>query len=697
MTDQSLHLKQSQELEKAQAEIALLHKVRDATLSIASKPNLDELLSVLLSILLESAGGRQILVLMMDHDTIHLKVQAASQYPQQQKERIENLYINTFNQPDNPVIAAWLNNTAHTIKAEDSETSIAELLKLFGINRLHTVPMICQNHLVGVVGIEMIAEAPPTQEDSQFLLLFLESVAMLIDNARLHTDTVEQLADNMAEMSMMAQIDRELNETIALPTVFNMTLDWVLRFTMSHAAHIALYDEATDTLRTMLNYGYQMSDEELEDLRVQSDNTISHRVARSGRVEVLPDIMLDKDYAWGLINVKSQMAVPVMREDQVIAVVTLESTKINAFTDEHVEFVQKLANRAGVAIDNARLYDETVREREKLSHILGSVGDIVIVIDREGRLLLISTSAIYTLGLHSNENYIGRPFTETITFDPLLQMYNRAHQIQDGFDDELELPNNRIYFTNIQSHIGIGEIIVMQDITPFKEMDRLKSELIATVSHDLKQPLGVMRGYLDLLQMTNQFDEKSTNFITMIDRAIVNMRQLIDDLLDLARIESGMDLKFERVGLHELLSECIKANEGSAQAKHMAIIQKIPDKLPVVEGERFRLHQIFNNLISNAIKYTPLEGTVTISAESRSSTVRIGIKDNGIGISPEDQPHIFDRFYRVRGTETESIDGTGLGLAIVKTLVEAHRGKIRLESELGEGTTFYVTLPAVDA
>jgi signal transduction histidine kinase len=125
----------------------------------------------------------------------------------------------------------------------------------------------------------------------------------------------------------------------------------------------------------------------------------------------------------------------------------------------------------------------------------------------------------------------------------------------------------------------------------------------------------------------------------------------------------------------------------------MAVIVDLPDDLAAVRGERARLRQIFDNLISNAIKYTPPEGTVKIFAESRGITLRISVQDNGLGISPEDQAHIFDRFYRVRRPETDSIDGTGLGLAIVKTLVEAHHGKIGLESRLGEGSTFYVTLP----
>jgi len=288
-------------------------------------------------------------------------------------------------------------------------------------------------------------------------------------------------------------------------------------------------------------------------------------------------------------------------------------------------------------------------------------------------------------------------FTEVIAFSPLVDLYRRAATSAESGDEELLLPNEHTYYVRATPKDGIGWIIVMQDITLFKEMDQVKSELIATVSHDLKQPLGVMRGYLDLLQMKNTFDDPSQNFVRMIDNAINNMRQLIDDLLDLARIESGVDLDFEEISLAELINDCVDANRPGAIHKHQTLTLNMPDNLTTtIAGDRPRLSQVFNNLVGNAVKYTQESGEITVTVEPRDVTVRISVEDNGLGISPEDQPHIFDRFYRVRSPETDDIDGTGLGLAIVKSLIEAHRGKIRLESQLGKGSTFFVTLPTND-
>jgi signal transduction histidine kinase len=336
-----------------------------------------------------------------------------------------------------------------------------------------------------------------------------------------------------------------------------------------------------------------------------------------------------------------------------------------------------------------------VREREKLSTVLNSIGDLVIVLDTDKSILLISQSAISAMRLYTDVDYTGRGFSDIITFGPLEGLFESAIANEAGDEGELELPNGRNYFARIVPMAEIGYAIIMQDITTLRETDRLKSELVATVSHDLKQPLSVMRGYVDLLQMHNEFDTQSMHFVTKLEASIRNMRQLIDDLLDFARIESGEEISFERVPIRQVLIDCVEGNRDSAIAKAMTFDHTLPDNLAYVRGDYIRLQQVFNNLIGNAIKYTPPEGEVKITAERNGATVRVSIRDNGLGISPEDKAHIFERFFRVRRPETDSIEGTGLGLAIVKRLIDAHEGKIRVDSKLGEGSEFHVTLPAI--
>ncbi len=202
-----------------------------------------------------------------------------------------------------------------------------------------------------------------------------------------------------------------------------------------------------------------------------------------------------------------------------------------------------------------------------------------------------------------------------------------------------------------------------------------------------------MNGYVELLLMQNKLDPVGVNFANMILRSIQNMRQLIDDLLDLAKIESGVALEMVPTSISSIIAESVASVSPNAEARETQLINEISPDLPTVQGEPSRLAQVFTNLIGNAIKYSPPKSTVRIWAEAQDNRLRIAIRDNGIGIAPEDQARIFDRFYRVRRQETRDIEGTGLGLAIAKKLIEAHGGNIGLESRLGEGSTFWVTLP----
>ncbi len=688
-----------------------LQKTQVMITKLALIDDLNALVQTLVEDVHTLTGYGDVLLLLMNEETTELSFSAITQNTSSepetttdeplnpQQERLKNVYINTFN-TDDAMLEKVLDNKAVLIEPSkipsETKSPLGELAKVANFSKMCVQPLQVNDAVIGVLIIELSSKDTLSVEDHTLMQLLSANLAVIIHNRRKHAQTVEQLADKMREMSILQQIDQELNDTIELNTVFNMTCDWALRFTNADSASISLYYELTDTLETMFNYGYSITDEEIEALRGNSKSSIAYRVARTGRAEVVPDVSIDMDYQQVEQNIVAQMSVPVLREERVIAVLTLESKKLNAFTDAHLNFVKNLTNRAAVAIDNARLYNESEHERDKLSHILRNIVDMVIVINPEGKILLMNQSAMSALRLYSASEHLGQVFDEVIQFRPLVDLYKRARDSQESMTEEITLPNNRVYYTKAEHHEGIGWILVMQDVTPYKEMDKLKGELIATVSHDLKQPLSVMRGYLDLLQMKNQFDTSSENFINMIDRSILNMRQLIDDLLDLAKIESGIDLNLSPVSLKKLIREVVEINSSRATLKKMAVNVDMPADLLTVEGEENRLHQIFNNLVGNAIKYTPPEGKIDVIAERRGSVIRIEVKDNGLGISPEDQAHIFERFYRVRRPETESIDGTGLGLAIVKSLVEAHHGTIRLESSLGEGTNFIVTLPLAD-
>lgn len=686
------------ENEALRSQVQRLAAFKDVILATGTVRNLNQLFSDLVTNIGESLPCYRALIFVVDDDDGALKFGAINTpvgSPVVEK-NLKSLSITVFNASDDPVIGSWVMGRSYALTPESSATvpALSWLVEHLDMGLSYSVPLVLRSRLVGVLIIDdRFSEAylpPPALEER--LQMVASGASIVVENALAYGKMVVKSAVAMQELQVLRQIDRELNDTIELNRIFTMTLDWALRFTNAHVAAIQLYDERIDELRLVAQYGHEVKPDLEMTLRMQRGG-IAYRVARSARPEAIPDVSADPDYIRVSSQSQSCMSVPVLREERVIAVISVESRKLNAFTDQHVDFVEKLAARAGVAIDNARLFYETEREREKLSHILNNIVDVVIACGLDGRLIHVNPAAVSTFRLYPNASYVGRQFAELFAESNIMPIYRRAQSSGEPVLAEAEMPNERVYHINMTPYENIGWIIVMHDITPFKEMDQLKSQLIATVSHDLKQPLSVMNGYTELLMMHNKLDNIGINFIEMVRKSIQNMRQLIDDLLDLAKIESGIKLDVQPVQLKDLIDECVESLAPAIQNKNMTTAIEVDTTLSPVAADPSRLQQIMLNLIGNAVKYTQPEGLVRIKAEQRDTMMRISIQDNGMGISPEDQAHIFERFYRVRRPETDSIEGTGLGLAIVKSLVEAHSGQIGLESRLGEGSTFYVLLP----
>lgn len=700
LSEQSETLYDNVELLKARVEA--LSIINNLATKLGQTLEFDVFLEELSSATVETARCERSLVLVSDEQETVLEFGACNfRLPNnEQQNNLENFRLNIFKPETSSIAELWLAGKSVHVDANmtDAHTSFQWIRGAMNTLGFMSSPIILYGRLLGVViAGNSNSDAPYTEEQQKWLDLVANSAATPLQNARLHHKTVQELADSMREMYILRQIDRELNDTIDLNHVFEITLDWALRFTNAHSTSLALYDQDTNNLHFLMEYGYDMPQEQIQLLRQENGTGLTGRVANSGYAEVVPDVTTDADFVRLASNTRSQMAVPVMREDRVVAVITLESKKLNGFTDTHLDFVQKLATRAGVAIDNARLYEEAIRERGKLSHILNNTADVVMVIGNDDRIILINQSALSALRLYANQDYSKQSATAILEHTSLLNTFQRAKEVGENITEEVEMPNERIFHANFRRFESIGWIVVMHDITPFKEMDRLKGELIATVSHDLKQPLSVMNGYIELMIMQQTVSSQGLNSVQMIRRAMQNMRQLIDDLLDLAKIESGIKLDLQPVQAQNIIQDCVDQVRPSAQSKSMTLINNVAEDLPNVLGDRSRLRQILINLISNGVKYTPAEGWVKVGAEVRGNTVRITIQDNGMGISPEDQIHIFERFYRVRRPETDSIEGTGLGLAIVKSLVEAHGGQISLESKMGEGSTFSLILPTAES
>lgn len=678
-----------QNLDAHAGELEYLRAAHYLTLHLGTLLELKPLAKALAQMLAELSGVERVLVLVVERDNDMLRY--AGGYGLGELRAEQALY--PFTERAN-VIEAWHKGEDVVLQPNQMPIRLADLVG----QPCLSIGFFVQDVLQGAAFLVNPADGKlPEAQTRRLLQALVPTVAIAMRNAREHSVMTETLANKMQEHQMLRRIDRDLLDTIELDSVFTMTLDWAMRFTTAQAATLALYDQEADSLYGYVDLGYALSPEQVQALRADHDGSIAHRVARSGRAEIVPDVSFDAAYIPLSDRMKSHISVPIMREDRVIGVISVESRRLDGFNEDHLEFIQKLASRAGVAIDNAKLYTDTRREREKLSRILSNTADVVMVIGAEGNIGLINQSALSVFHLTPDISYIGLPFEDVFANSDLLKLFQRARKLGGTTVGELTTTDERTFSVNLSHNDSIGWIVVMHDITPLKETDQLKTELVHTVSHDLKQPLSIMNGYVELLLMQEKLDAMGVNWVGMIQKSIHKMRQLIDDILDLARYESGVALETRPTSITSVIAESIAEIAPAAEQKHTRIINEVDSDVPMVDGDGPRLTQVFTNLIGNAVKYSPNESEVHVSAQRKDAMLRITVRDNGFGIAPEDQARIFDRFFRVRRPETREIEGTGLGLAIVKKLVEAHGGEIGVDSHLGEGTAFYITLPLAEA
>ncbi|MBK8026522.1 MAG: GAF domain-containing protein [Chloroflexi bacterium] len=583
------------------------------------------------------------------------------------------------------------------ILAGDAGPAAASLMRsIFTIlppREAYSAPAGANGKLYGVlVAQDGTGRIDPQRGD--VLTLLARTVGVALANADRYQRSEQERRHRAEEMEIMAQIDRELSDSIQLDDVFAITLDWAIRYSRAHGAYLSLFDETSRSLRPVASLGYKHPPESL--LAASEEDNIPLRAALNNRAENVASLHGSPDGSSNGSIMCSHMSVPVTREERVIAVISVESRRADAFSDAHLQFITNLSARAGTAIDNARLYANEVREREKTTSILREIADVVIVVGLDERILLINDSAVNVLCLPADQSCIGRRFAEAFADTPLLGLYQRAVTGGSKSYETISLSEDRTFAASVAHQPDIGWIVTMRDLTELRRADQIKNDFMSVLSHDLKQPVSVVRGYVELLEMRNPvLDERSRYYIAMIFQSLDNMSKLIEDLLDLARLDTGAELMRTQVNLAQLMTNVRDWIRPAAEAKSMRLVIPSGENLPALIGDPNRLTQIFVNLVHNAVKYTPAGGQVEMAIASEGEDmVRFAIRDSGIGIGPEDLKAVFERFYRVRRPETQNVEGSGLGLALVKRLVELHRGRIDVESLLGEGTTFFVTLPA---
>lgn len=353
-----------------------------------------------------------------------------------------------------------------------------------------------------------------------------------------------------------------------------------------------------------------------------------------------------------------------------------------------------LADYAAIAIVNAQLYHDADSERSKLNRLLNQTHDGVLLIDMANQVALCNPVA-YQLLTRAKGKVIGSPIREVTDNASLLELVQTARERPTGETGLLQgeiQHDGKVFNAHVSRIDGVGLMVMMQDITELKELDRIKSELVTMVSHDLRSPLTAILSYIELLGRVGQLNEEQAEFTRQAKQSVYTITSLINELLDVNKIEAGLDKQRELVDLEVMAQQIGQAAIKQAALKKQQFVVNLASNLPKVMGNPTRLRQIFANLVDNAIKYTPEGGEINMHLFAEQGQIMLMVSDTGIGIPSEDQPHIFEKFYRVKSV-TKTHVGTGLGLNIVKSAVESHDGRIWVQSVPGQGTTFTVVFP----
>lgn len=500
--------------------------------------------------------------------------------------------------------------------------------------------------------------------------------------------SAEDLASRLRALEALTLVGRTVTSLLDFDQVLTTVVEAAVRLTGAEEGSLLLVDDESGELYMRASKNF---DEEFaRTFRLHVRDSLAGQVIMSGEPALIDESSPKKDLTSSLVH--SLIYVPLRLRGKVIGVLGVDNRKAGLLlTNEDRDMMMAMADYAAVAIENAQLFQRSELERNKLESILTQSENGVIVIDPEDRLLLINRAAMQAFSVDGR--LVGKPVVEIFEDEKLISLLCTKGKLPHM--DEIEVDPGCFYSAQRTPIEEVGQVIVFHNITHLKELDRIKSEFVTTVSHDLRSPLTAVLGYLELIERAGSVNEQQGEFIHRAQMSVTQITDLVNDLLELGRVEAGLDIAKEDTPLTVLARYAIEGLRGSAEAKEIILEANLQEFAPLVNGDPVRLRQMIGNLLDNAIKYTPENGVVRLTVEAEGDQVILRISDTGMGIPQADQPHLFDKFFRASNIP-EDLPGTGLGLSIVKSIVDNHGGRIWVDSKSGEGATFTVVLQAVE-
>lgn len=545
--------------------------------------------------------------------------------------------------------------------------------------------------MVETIVLALIALPIEAERDQSVIKRALERFESLAQRRRLEQDLGEanrRLNQRLQEINTIYTVGKSVASSLNLDDVLARVVDTSVNFTQAEEGFILLHEDNRLYLRVSKN----LSENLVQRFNVEAADPIAWQVISSGRPAMLKrDIRIATGYL-----VRALLYLPLRAPGRgVVGVLgVVNRRREDPFSEEQLFTLSSLADFAAIAVENAQLFSSITAEKSRLQAILEHATEVLLITDSDNRLLVWSQMAGETFGIPQEAQ--GQPIETVITNEKVLELFERSGPETSLAHAEIPLADEHTFNAQLTVAEGLGRVVVMQDITHLKELDRLKSEFVSTVSHDLRTPLTTVQGYIELLDRVGPLNATQQGFVKKALNSLSHITLLISDLLDIGRIEAGYDLEMRPCRINDCITQTVESLLDTAAQHEVTLrVGTVAEGL-WVKGNPYRLRQVLDNLINNAIKYNRPNGWIEVRAQRDEDHIVVQVQDNGIGIPTEEQPRVFDRFYRVVTEETEQIRGSGLGLAIVKSIVEKHKGRAWVESTPGKGSTFSFILPALE-
>ncbi len=564
--------------------------------------------------------------------------------------------------------------------------------------------------------------------------------AMAVQNARLYLETRTLTADLERRVEVRtAELRREHHNSETLLRIItelsaSLDVDQVMQRTLNVLNEALNAGQAMVLLTQGAARKYQAGESLLSDRKSGKSpaDEIARWVNRQRSGVVITDVAADGrwDFSDTPVGFSSAVAVPLQLGEESLGALLLFHAEPNRFLTDQIGLAEAAARQIAITLSNAELFNlirdqsehlgsmlrEQQMEASRSRAILESVADGVVVTNPSLGITLFNPSAERILSLTAAEvnrkslpalgELMGGAAQKWVQMIRTISANPAVVQDAEPYAEQIELENNRVVAIRLAPvywrNDFLGTVTVFRDITHQVQVDRMKSEFVANVSHELRTPMTSIKGYVEIMMMgaAGELTDSQRHFLGIVKSNTERLTVLVNDLLDVSRIEAGhVSLNLARINvamvMENALSDIVRRSREENKDIHFTL--ELEPNLPPVMADRERIHQVINHLMMNGYNYTPAGGEVQIRARRIGDDIQIDVQDNGIGIAPQDRPRVFERFFRGTDPLVLATAGNGLGLAMAKTLIEMHQGRIWYESEgePGKGSIFSFTLPVL--